>query len=317
MKIFVTGATGVIGRRALPLLTRNHAVTAGVRDEHARARLTAAGVQCAIVDLFDQTSLERAMRGHDVVINLATHIPNAAWKIVLRRAWAENDRIRSEGVRNLVAAARTCSVTRFIQESYAPVYPDRGDEWIGEGTPLAPSKYNRTVIDAETSVESFADGPRTGVVLRFAAFYGPDALQLHAFIRGVRHGWAAFPGGAENFISSVSHDDAARAVVAALAVPSGPYNVTDDEPLRRADYVAALAAALGVPTPRFLPAWTRSLFGPAGDTLVRSQRISNRRLTEATGWLPHYPSVREGFVATVAELAAAQPPKRHLAPSRP
>jgi 2-alkyl-3-oxoalkanoate reductase len=307
----------VIGRRVLPLLVRHHTVTAGVRDEHARARLTAAGVQCAIVDLFDRASLERAMQGHDVVINLATHIPDSTWKMLFRSAWAENDRIRSEGVRNLVAAARSCGVTRFIQESFAPVYPDRGDRWIDEDTPLAPSKYNRTVVDAETTVESFAGGPRTGVVLRFAAFYGPDALQLHAFMRGVRRGWAAFPGGAEAFISSVSHDDAARAVVAALGVPSGPYNVTDDEPLRRADYVAALAAALDVPTPRFLPAWTRSLFGAAADTLARSQRISNRRLREATGWIPHYPSVREGFAATVAEIAEAQPPKPHLAPSRP
>jgi nucleoside-diphosphate-sugar epimerase len=316
MKIFLTGATGVIGRRAVPLLARGHIVTAAVRDEHARARLTAAGAQCAIVDLFDPASIERAMVGHDVVINLATHIPHAAWKMMVRRAWAENDRIRSTGVRNLVDAARACGVPRFIQESFAPLYPDRGDEWIDESTPLSPSAYNRTVLDAESTVESFAGGPRVGVVLRFAAFYGPDATQLHAFIRGVRRGWAAFPGGADRYISSVAHDDAARAVVAALDVPSGPYNVVDDEPLRRADYVATLAAALGVPPPRFLPAWTRKLFGAAADVMARSQRISNRRLRDATGWRPRYPSVREGFRATVAEIAAATPSQR-LAPSRP
>jgi nucleoside-diphosphate-sugar epimerase len=302
MKIFLTGATGVIGRRVLPLLVRHHQVTAGVRDERARERLTATNAQCAVVDLFDRASLERAIAGHDVVINLATHMPSATWKMLFRRAWTENDRIRSTGVRNLVDAALACGVTRFIQESFAPTYPDRGDQWIDESTPLSPSSYNRTVVDAETAAQSFASGPRTAVVLRFAAFYGPDAMQLHAMIRGIEHGWAAFPGGPERFISSVSHDDAARAVVAALSVPNGAYNIVDDEPLRRADYVAALASALGVHAPRFLPAWTKALFGPAGDVMSRSLRISNRKFRHATGWVPHVPSVREGFPATLAEM---------------
>src|SRR5262249_10263949 len=152
----------------LPLLLRSHTVTAGIRDEGARERLAALGAKCAIVDLFDRASVLRALEGHDTVINLATHIPSSAWKMMFRRSWRENDRIRSTGVRNLVDAARACGVMRYIQESFAPLYPDRGDAWIDETTPLEPTRYNRTVLDAEESTRSFTGSGRTGVILRFA-----------------------------------------------------------------------------------------------------------------------------------------------------
>ena len=100
-------------------------------------------------------------------------------------------------------------------------------------------------------------------------------------------------------MSSVSHDDAADAVVAALDLPRGVYNVGDDEPVTRRDFVNSLAAAVGAPSPKFAPAWTARLLGSKGETLGRSQRISNRKLREASSWCPRYPSVREGWTAVV------------------
>jgi nucleoside-diphosphate-sugar epimerase len=318
MRIFVTGATGVIGRRAVPLLIQNHAVTAGIRDDSARIRFAALGAKSAVVDLFDPASLRRAMEGHDTVINLATHIPSSTWKMMFRRSWDENDRIRSNGVANLVDAALATGVTRFIQESFAPIYPDRGDDWIDETLRLAPTAYNRSILDAETAVERFAaSAGNTGVVLRFGAFYGPDAVQLQTLIRAIRLGWAPLPGDPRGFISSVSHDDAGRAVVAALAAHNGAYNVVDDTPLRREDYVGSLATALGVRPPRFPPRWMTPLFGPTGQLLARSLRISNRKFRDDTGWRPRYPSVREGWPATLGELAVGHDEHRdeHLHPA--
>ena len=95
----------------------------------------------------------------------------------LPRSWAENDRIRHTGSANLVDSAMAAGAQRFIQESFAPVYPDRGDQWITEDCPIAPTRYNRTVADAEHSAARFTESGRPGVVLRFAGFYGPDALQ--------------------------------------------------------------------------------------------------------------------------------------------
>src|SRR5262245_19229925 len=303
MRIFFTGATGVIGRRAVPLLVaQGHAVTAVARNPEARKRLEHTGATAVAADLFDRAALTRAVAGHDAIVNLATHMPDAAWKMVFRRAWRQNDRMRTEGVANLVEAARANRVATFIQESFALTYPDRGDDWIDETTPLAPADYNRTVLDAEASVARFSADGGTGVVLRFAAFYGADAMQVRSYIDGLRKGWAVLPGGPHGYISSVSHDDAAAAVVAALAAPAGAYTVGDDEPVRRTVFFGALASALGLPQPRFLPAWATVLVGSVGSAMARSLRLANRKLKDATGWTPGFPSVREGWPAVVAAM---------------
>ena len=107
-------------------------------------------------------------------------------------------------------------------------------------------------------------------------------------------------------MSSVSHDDAATAVVAALGIGPGIYNVVDDEPLRRRDYFTALADVLGVPPPRLPPLWVVRLTGSVGETIARSLRISNRKLRQESGWAPKYPSVREGYRAVVAQVERAR-----------
>ena len=300
MRIFVTGASGVIGSRVVPaLLTAGHQVTAVMRSPSKGEALARRGATVRAVDLFAPAELRAAVAGHDVVINLATHIPPSMLRVFVPGAWRENDRIRRDGSANLVDAALAVGATRFIQESFAPTYPDNGDAWIDESIPLAPVRYNRTVVDAEASARRFTDGGGVGVVLRFAAFYGPDAYQLGDMIALVRRGWAPLLGPSYSYMSSVSHDDAAAAVVAALDVPAGAYNVCDDEPLRHRAFADALADALGAPPPRLAPAWSAYLGGSLGRMLARSQRISNAKLRAAIGWAPRYRSVREGFPAVV------------------
>jgi nucleoside-diphosphate-sugar epimerase len=301
MRIFVTGATGVVGRRVVPLLlSRGHSVTAMAHRLPPQRQRT--GATIVAVDLFDVKALERAVAGHDAIINLATHMPSPVWRMLFRSAWRLNDRIRREGSANVVDAALRGGVGTLLQESFALTYPDRGDRWIDEATPLEPIDYNRTVLDAERSVERFTASGRTGVALRFAAFYGPDATQLRSYIKTLRMGWAALPGGPERYVSSVSHDDAAAAVVASLNVPAGAYTVVDDEPVRRDVYFGSLAERLGVKRPRFLPAWTTPLFGAVGEAMARSLRLSNRKLRTATDWAPRLPSVRDGWPATLAQM---------------
>jgi 2-alkyl-3-oxoalkanoate reductase len=143
------------------------------------------------------------------------------------------------------------------------------------------------------------------VVLRFGAFYGPDAMQVKSFIDTLRMGWAALPGSPDAFISSISHDDAATAVVAALKAPAGAYNVVDDQPLSHRDYFGSLAENLGLKPPRFLPGWATPLLGTAGPTMARSLRISNRKLKTKTGWAPELPSVREGWPVILRQMKEA------------
>ena len=296
MRIFLTGSTGVIGRRAVPLLVAaRHHVTAVARSPEKRLALERAGASAVTVDLFDPLAVRQAVHGHDAVINLATHIPPAT-RAFFPGAWRENSRVRRLTSANLAAAAIAEGGARMIQESFAPIYADMGDRWIDETAPTIPARYNRAVLDAEAATER-----AQGVVLRFAYFYGPDSDFTRAFLASVRKGRAQLIGDPAGFWPMVSHADAASAVVAALTVPAGIYNVVDDEPLRRRELVDSLAATLNAPPPKLLPAWLKYLLGSLGETLSRSQRISNRKLKAASGWVPRWRSAREGLAEVIAD----------------
>src|SRR5689334_10620950 len=142
-KVLVTGATGVVGRRLVPILLRNgHRVIVLARPSERRQGLERAGATAVDADLFDVPSLRRATEGCEVVVDLATHMPTSSTQMMHLSAWKENDRVRKEGSANLVDAALAEGVTRFVQESFAPVYPDSADRWIGEETQLKPVRYN-------------------------------------------------------------------------------------------------------------------------------------------------------------------------------
>jgi nucleoside-diphosphate-sugar epimerase len=306
MRVFVTGATGVVGRRLVPLLVgAGHEVTAVGRTDAARQAIREAGASAVALDVFSPSAARSAFAGHQAVVNLATHLPHSAFGMLFRRGWRDNDRIRTVASAILTDAAIAAGVERFVQESFAPVYPDSGDRWIDEGVPLRPIAVNRSILDAESSAAGFAESGRAAVVLRFAAFYGPDAFHVPVFIDSVKKGRTPVPGRPEAYVSSVSHDDAATAVVAALDVPPGTYNVTDDEPLPRSEAFAALAREVGARAPDPLPQWIAVMMGSLGELLGRSLRISNRRLREASAWRPRYPSLHEGWPAALREMLAA------------
>jgi 2-alkyl-3-oxoalkanoate reductase len=307
-RILLTGATGVIGRRVLPiLLSAGHAVSAVTRNPEQAELLRAVGATPISMDLFDPASVRAAVAGHTAVINLATHMPSSMIRMLFRRSWRENDRIRREGAANLTAAAAAAGVRRFIQESFAPLHAEGGDRWVDEQWPLRPSAYNRTVLDAEASVARYAGSGGAGVVLRFAWLYGPDPF-LRQMLEGVRKGWGPLPGPEQAYWSSVSHEDAASAVVDALGAPGGIYEVSDDEPVTRRELGEVFARAIGVPAPRSLPRWLTALGGGIVELMSRSVRLSNAKLRAATGWRPRWPSVREGIpeAARLLGLASAR-----------
>jgi nucleoside-diphosphate-sugar epimerase len=320
MYVFVTGATGVIGTRALPLLIEaGHTVTAVTRSATNRQALERVGVRAVEADLFDVESLRRAIEGHDAVVNLATHIPSSPTKMLMRWAWRTNDRIRRNGSAAVAAAAHASGVRRIVQESFAPIYADHGAEWIDESMPLAPTSYNRTVLDAERSAQWFTDHGGVGVILRFGALYGPDAL-LAEMIKVIRKGWSPLPGDPRAYVSSLTQDDAASAVVAALDVPAGTYNIIDNEPMPRGEWVATLARAAGLPAPKPMPRWVVPIGGSTMRLLARSERISNAKFREVAKWEPMYPSARDAWPSILAQMSSPEtvdrPTSRRPAPQR-
>jgi nucleoside-diphosphate-sugar epimerase len=295
MRVFIIGATGVIGSRVVPrLIASGHEVTAYARSAENRQAIERAGARAA-------TRLEAGLAGHDAVINLATHVPPSS-RLLMPGAWRETDRLRRELPPRIARAARDAGVRRYIQESFAPAYPGRGDRWIVESVPIAPARYSRGIAAAEAAVRDFA---ATAIVLRFGYFYGADSDFTRDMVGYVRKGWAPMLGSPEAFLSSISHDDAAEAVLAALELPAGTYNVVDDEPVTRRDFVNALAGEIGVRHPRFAPAWVAHLLGSLGETLARSQRISNRKLRTTSPWAPRFPSIRDGWADVIAKMTGA------------
>ena len=305
MKVFVAGATGVIGRRLVPMLVESGAdVTAVARSREKSAALAKQGATPVTVDLFDPPAVEEAVAGHDTVINIATRIPSGM-KVLLPGAFNENARIRTEASQNLAAGAIAARARRFIQESFAPVYPDRGDEWIDESVPIEPATYVESVRNAESAAEEFTRSGGAGVVLRFSFFYGPDSTTTQDIVRAVKGGIAPMFGSPDAYMSSIWTDDAASAVLAAFKVPAGVYNITDDEPMRRSEAVELLASALDAKPPRMPPKWLSGLTGSLGDTLGRSLRLSNAKFRQASGWTPSLGSVRVGWKVLVNDMKSA------------
>ena len=304
-RVFVTGATGVVGVHAIPLLiARGHEVTAIGRSEAKRKELESLGARAIALDMFDETAARAALEGIDVVINLATHMPASAMRMLLPWSWKENDRVRREGSAALARAARAAGVRKLMQESFAPIYEDGGDRWIDESWPLRPAPYNRTILDAERSAMRYSEEGGEGVILRFAAFYGPDAM-LREMIGTAKKGLSPMAGSPSAYWSSIAHEDAASAVVALVDAPAGIYNVCDNVPLTRREWLGTLAAAAGIKVPRPMPKVMTMLGGSTMELLSRSQRMSNRKLKTATGWLPKYPSAREGLPEAVRALGSS------------
>src|SRR5262249_27063045 len=144
----------------------------------------------------------------------------------------------------------------------------------------------KTVLDAEAAVAQFTKFGGRGIVLRFAYFYGADSPLTRGMVENVRRGISPLVGSPDAYYPTVSHDDAAAAVVEALHLPAGTYNVVDDQPLMRGEWLEALSKALGVAPPRHRPSWLTTLDGGATELRSRSQRVSNRKLREFTQWQP-------------------------------
>lgn len=302
MNVFVAGATGVLGRRAVAALVgAGHNVTAVARGPEKADLVRRLGATPVAVDLFDADVVHAAVSGHDAVVNLATKIPPLR-KMAFVGAWAENDRIRTQASANLAAAAVAHGAKVFVQESIAFIYGEHGDDWIDEDQPLHPSPFTLALRAADAAAASVTEAGGRGVVLRFGLFMAPDSDQVALLVNAGRAGVFLQPGAAGARAPLIHVDDAAEAVVAALDAPAGVYHVVDDEPATRDEQRAALAAAVGRRRLLRPPALVSRLVGKRAPQLVWSQRPSNRRFKEATGWAPYHPDPRTTFRELAADL---------------
>jgi nucleoside-diphosphate-sugar epimerase len=197
MRLLVTGGTGVLGRALAPLAAAaGHQLVLPTSDE---------------LDLFDPAAVAEAMRQADGVVHLASRIrwPEHRGN---PEAWRENDRLRAQASRILVDAAISAGAAVYVQPTVTFVYPPEGP--VSETTPVADvAPTLRSALVAEQQAARFTHAGGRGVALRLGMLDGPGTGN-------------DVPD--PEFGATLHVHDAGRALVAALTLPSGIYNVCRD-----------------------------------------------------------------------------------------
>lgn len=301
MRVLVVGATGALGSRlVVQLRDAGHEVTGTSRSAARAERLVAQGAQGVVLDVLDAGATRDAVAAArpDAVVFQATALAGAQFGRSLDRMFAPTNRLRTEGVDNVLAAARAARVPRFVAQSYAPYRYVRSGGWVKtEDDPLeqAPPASARQTFEAM----SHLDGAVTaagGIALRYGGFYGPGDEGL---VGPVRKRQNPIVGRGDGMSSFIHLDDAAAATVLALD-HDGPavYNVVDDEPAPMRDWLPVLADIIGAKRPMRVPLWLARIFAGGGAAMMAEARgCSNAKAKRELGWSLRYPSWREGFVA--------------------
>ena len=321
MRVLVAGATGVIGRPLVGLLTAaGHEVTALARSGAKQERLRSAGAEPVTCDALDAAALEKAVGAArpEVVVNQLTALPRRISPRRAARDLAATNRLRSEGTRNLMAAAAAAGVAHVLAQSVAFAYvPGGGRQGLDvglrrEADPLyrvAPGAFAQAVTAiAELERETLGHAGIRGAVLRYGFFYGPGTFYAaDGSIAGdIRRRRFPVLGDGAGVFCFIHVEDAAQATLAAIEQrAAGIYNIVDEEPAAAADWVPACAAILGAPAPRRLPLWLgRVLGGPyAVYLMTQMPGASNEHAKTALGWRPLRPSWRGGFREDLAAPA--------------
>jgi 2-alkyl-3-oxoalkanoate reductase len=312
MRIFVAGASGVLGRRLLPLLTADHEVTAMTRSESKVDALRAAGASPAVCDVFDAEDLRAtvAAAAPEVVVHELTDLPKNLDPRKADEQTAGNDRIRIEGTRNLVDAALAAGARRMVAQSIAFVYAPDGGMVKKEGDPLyrdGPWPFSRTIEAVESLESAVTQTPGIeGLVLRYGFFYGPGSAYASdgGIAAQVRKRQFPIVGGGDGVFSYIHVDDAAAATKTAVERGApGIYNIVDDDPAPIREWLPAYAEALGAKKPRRVPKLLARLVAGRYAVMLSTELrgASNEKARRELGWTPSHPSWREGFSQTLAD----------------
>jgi len=308
MRVFVTGATGALGRHLVPgLIEAGHEVTATTRTIGKVAKLRAAGAKPVILDGLDREEVVAAVRAAEpeVIVHEMTALADMRSLRKPDHAFAATNELRTRGTDNLLAAAALAGTRRVVAQGYAGAGPDKpgGAGLKTEEEPLG-WRQIRSAMQAPAAIDYVhrtvpLEVPE-GIVLRYGTCYGPGASDF--LVAAVRKRQVPVIGHGTGVWSFIEVTDAAAATIAAIGGGApGVYNVVDDDPAPVAEWLPYLARLAGAKPPLRLPAWLgRPLAGEfVVAQMTTSRGYSNKKARKELGWVPRYPSWREGFGAWV------------------
>jgi 2-alkyl-3-oxoalkanoate reductase len=311
----VMGATGAVGQHLLPMLIDDgHEVVAVTRTPAKADALRALGALPVVADALDREAILGAVAGAEpeVIVHQMTALTGTPDLRRFDRTFAPTNRLRTEGTRHLLDAARAAGTRRVIAQSYTGwPFAREGGAIKDEDAPLDPTppKAQRETLAAIAELERLVRDEPEGVVLRYGGFYGPgtslnaDGGEITEAVRRRKFPVVGNGGGVWSFTHIA---DAASAVVAALdpGVPAGTYAIVDDDPAPVREWLPALASAIGAKPPLRIPRWlARLAAGAVGVALMTEVRgASNAKAKRELGWTPKHPSWRRGFVDAYRNL---------------
>ena len=315
MRVFVAGATGVVGQFLVPsLVAAGHEVTGTTRSTAKAATLQAAGATPVIVDGLDRRAVLDAVKAAqpEVIVHQMTALASMSSFRNFDKEFAVTNELRTRGTDYLVEAAQQAGTRRFIAQSFAGWNNARtGSLLKTEDDPLDPDPVpsTRKSMAAIRHVEKIVPGAvPEGLVLRYGPFYGHGASDN--LLDAVRKRQMPVIGGGTGIWSFCEITDAAAATAAAVTRGApGIYNIADDDPAPVREWLPYLAECIGAKAPIPAPAWLGGLL--AGQLVVslmtRTRGSVNEKAKRELGWAPGYPSWRDGFRdwAKTAEQARA------------
>lgn len=307
MKVFIAGATGVLGRRLIKKFRERGAEVVGLaRNSQNETAIQALGGQSRSGDIFHADSLARAAEGADVIVHAATAIPTG--EKPQPKEWQTNDRIRREGTRALAECAARVGAKKLLVQGITWVARPADQGTFNEDSPYHTDFVSQSAAEMETIAREAGQRHGFGVaVLRCGWFYAADAAHTRYFGQTLASRKLPIIGKGDAVWSWIHVEDAASAFVAASeGNKSGVWHVVDNQPVLSGDYLRYLAARLGAPEPRQVPAWLARLLagGAAVDFMTGSTRTSNERFRQDFGWNPRFPSYKEGLAEVISAWRA-------------